>query len=322
MPKAYSLDLRWRIIWAYLMDQTMTTGDIAKVFSVCERTVRRYLQGFQRTGEVQAIQVQHGPKLLLGDFEQLALLRLILDHPGIYLKEIQDKLSHVYGFCISMSTICRTLKIMGCTRQRMHHVAAQRSEELRARYMADISIFDPSMLVWLDESGCDRRNTIRRYGYSIRAMPLSDQRLFIRGTRYSAIPIVSTEGIHDVYLAEGSVDGHRFARFVEEALLPMLNPFNNVNPHSVVIMDNASIHHVQEVTDLIEGQAGAKLCFLPPYSPDLNPVEGVFSQVKSLMKETRDLFEVTASPRAYLAMLFATVTAEDCKSQILCSGYT
>ena len=304
------------------MDPNLSTEDLAKLFKVCERTVRRYLKRFQLTGEVQAIQARHGPKLLLGEFEQLTLLRLIFNKPGIYLKEVQSKLIHVYGTSISLSTICRTLKVMGCSRQAMHRVASQRSDNLRAKFMAHVSMYDPAMLVWLDESGCDKRNTVRKHGYSIRGIPLCDQRLFVRGTRYSAIPIVSTAGIHDVYLAEGNVNGHKFLRFVKESLLPVLHPFNGVNPHSVVIMDNASIHHVEEVSDLIEGQAGAKLCYLPPYSPDLNPVEGVFSQVKSMMKENRELFEITLSPRAFLAMLFATVTTGDCKGHIEHSGYT
>ena len=64
-------------------------------------------------------------------------------------------------------------------------------------------------------------------------------------------------------------------------------------------MDNTSIHHVQEVVDLIESQAGAKVCFLPPYSPDLMPAEGVFSQVKSLLKQNHELFQVCADPHAY-----------------------
>ena len=75
-----------------------------------------------------------------------------------------------------------------------------------------------------------------QYGYSIRGIPLCDQRLLIRGTCYSAIPLVSTEGIHDVYIAEGSMNGERFAHFIEQCLLPMLQPFNGINSHSVVIM--------------------------------------------------------------------------------------
>jgi hypothetical protein len=81
----------------------------------------------------------------------------------------------------------------------MCRVARQRSDALRASYMAKISIYDPRMLIWLDESGCDRRNYLRMYGYSIRGMPVTDCRLLVRGVRYSAIPIVSLEGIHDVY---------------------------------------------------------------------------------------------------------------------------
>lgn len=73
-----------------------------------------------------------------------------------------------------------------------------------------------------------------------------------------------------------------------------------------------SIHHIGEVSNLIENQAGAKLFFLPPYSPDLNPFEGALSQVKYMMKDARKLFEVTTSPGVSLALLFATVTRDDC----------
>ena len=55
------------------------------------------------------------------------------------------------------------------------------------------------------------------------------------------------------------MDGATFAGFIEQSLLPILNPFNHVNPLSVVLMDNASIHHVDQVSYLIEEQAGARL---------------------------------------------------------------
>lgn len=91
---------------------------------------------------------------------------------------------------------------------------------------------------------------------------------------------------HDVFITEGTMTGDRFATFVKNVLFPQLMSFNGINPRSVVIMDNASIHHVQEVIDLIETQAGAaRVLILPPYSPDLNPVEGIFSQIKSIMRE-------------------------------------
>ena len=247
MPTPYSLDLRWRIVWAYLA-QGLSFSEIAEVFVVSERTVRRYVALFQATGDIKPSDRQHGPRTLLGEFERMFLFRMILHHPGIYLYEMKEEILRVFGVEVCVSTICRTLKLMKCTRQAMHHVAIQRSDQLRAKFMAEVSLYDPSMLLWLDESGCDRRNTIRKYGYSMRGIPLCDQRLLVRGIRYSAIPIVSLEGMHDVYLAEGTVNGEKFGKFVEECLLPILMPFNGSNPRSVVIMDNASIHHIDQVS--------------------------------------------------------------------------
>ena len=123
-------------------------------------------------------------------------------------------------------------------------------------------LYDPSMLIWINESGCDRRHSRRKRAYSLRGITPVDHRLLIRGTRYSAIPVMSTQGIHDICLVEGSVNGEVFESFVRNHLLPVLQPFNWVNPLSVVVMDNASIHHVEGVRQLIEDQAGARL----PYS--------------------------------------------------------
>ena len=210
---------------------------------------------------------------------------------------------------------------MDCTRQVIHRIALQRSDEKRAKFMAEVSIYDPSMLLWIDESGCDLRNCMRYRGYSLRGMTPQDHQLFIRGTRYSAIPVMSLDGIHDLYLAEGNVNGEIFELFVKNCLLPILQPFNYTNPHSVVIMDNASIHHVQAISDIIKEQAGARLLFLPPYSPDLNPIEEVFSKVKGIMKKNDTLFRASSVPRALLTLAFSMVTKDDCCSYITHSGY-
>lgn len=320
MPNPYSIDFRWRIVWLYTVKQ-LGAARISQLLCVSERTVRRYITQFEQSGDVQPVSHRHGPPKLLGDFEQLVLLRLVLENPGIYLHELQTKLWVMFEVTVSAATICRTLKFMGCTRQVIQHIAVQRSEELRAKFMAEISVYDPSMLIWIDETGCDRRHSIRKWGYSLRGMPPRDHRLLVRGTRYSAIPVMSLQGIHDVYLTEGTMNGERFEEFVRTILLPILNPFNWTNYHSVVIMDNASIHHVEGVIDLIENQAGARLIFLPPYSPDLNPSEEVFSQVKSIMKQNDALFQATSAPRALLTLAFGMVTKEDCVKFITHSGY-
>ena len=96
----------------------------------------------------------------------------------------------------------------------------------------------------------------------MRGMTPRDHRLLVRGTRYSAIPVVSLEGINDVCIIEGTVNGDKFEQFIRSCLIPILQP---VNSHSVVILVNASIHHVDGVTDLIENRVGARLLFLYPH---------------------------------------------------------
>ncbi len=103
---------------------------------------------------------------------------------------------------------------------------------------------------------------------------------------------MSTRGIEDVYLAEGSVNGDTFVQFIQRSLLNIIQPFDGNNPRSVVVLNNASIHHVDAVCELISA-AGALVRFLPPYSPDLNPIEELFSKVKGYLKENEIAHQVT-----------------------------
>lgn len=207
---------------------------------------------------------------------------------------------------------------MGCTRQVIQRIALQRSDEKRAKFMSEVSAYDPSMLLWVDESGCDRRNCMRKRGFSVRGMTPREHKLLVRGIR---IPVMSLEGIHDVCLFEGTVNGDKFKEFIKSYLLPTVQPFNWINKHSVVILDNASIHHIDGVIDLIENQAGARVIFLPPYSPDLQPLEEVFSQVKSIMKKNSALFQASTFPRLLLTVAFSMVTRQNFKSYVTHAGY-
>ena len=109
---------------------------------------------------------------------------------------------------------------------------------------------------------------------------------------------MSITGIHDVYITEGTTDGVKFAHFIREYLLPLVLPYNGSNPCSIVIMDNAAIHRVHQNVGLIEN-VGAKLIFLPPFSPDFNPIEIVFSKVKHIMKENDKLFKLPPHLKCY-----------------------
>ena len=186
--------------------------------------------------------------------------------------------------------------------------------------MAEISIFDPNMLLWINETGSDRRNCIRQYGYSLRGVTPVSYQLRVGGKRISAIPILSTECIEDVYTTTDSVNGDKFLDFICQCFLPIIQPFDGKNPRSVVLMDNASIHHLEQVEEIITG-VGVRLHFLPPYSPDLMPLEEVFAKIKHHLTEHDTLYKVTSTPETLVKIAFSTVTQEDCTNYIKHVGY-
>ena len=100
-----------------------------------------------------------------------------------------------------------------------------------------------------------------------------------------------------------TVNDDKFCDFVQRCLVPILQPFNGMNDRSIVVMDNASIHHVNRVVATIQ-ETGALVRFLSPYSPDLNPIEEVFTKVKSYLKAA---YDVTSSPNLMITMVFYSV---------------
>ena len=122
---------------------------------------------------------------------------------------------------------------------------------------------------------------------------------------------MTTRGIEDVYVYKGSVDGEVFQQFFCQCVLPIILPFDGNNPWSIVVMDNASIHHLERVYDIITG-VGARLVFLPPYSPDLMPLEEVFSKVKAVLKANDSIYLSTLTPSLIVKLAFGTVTQTDC----------
>ena len=300
--------------------QGKTIQEVSRDMYVSHSTVERLLHLYRTTGDVRSLQDKHGPERKLSEFEELTILQSFLNNPGIYLNEVQEELLDVTGKWVSCATVCRTAQRLGLTRQKMKKIAIRRSEVLRAKYMAEIEAFDPDMLVFLDETGCDRRNQIRQFGYGLRGITPVTHKLVTYGKRISAIGVMTTGGIEDVYLVEGNVNGEIFLQFVQRCLLNIIKPFDGNNARSVVVLDNASIHHLDAVVDLITA-AGALVRFLPPYSPDLNPIEEVFSKVKALIKENEAAYQATAEPRILLTHVFSSVTCEDCINYIRHAGY-
>ena len=122
---------------------------------------------------------------------EFLILELVAEHPGIYLR---DEVFKTTGTDISISSICSFLHKNRFTRRKLTRIAGQRSDFSRSVYMMDLCIFPPEMLVFIDESGFDCRDTLRKYGYSLRGQPCQAVSHLHRGKRLSVIAAMCTDG--------------------------------------------------------------------------------------------------------------------------------
>ena len=171
----------------------------------------------------------------------------------------------------STSTLYRVLRRHGITHKKMQQVALQRSPRLMGEFMATHDV-QKRAICMLDETGTDNRTYMRRYGHVIRRDASRYHRSLNCGNRTSVI----TAGLFAMELINRNTIA---VDFVRGNLIPYLNSFDGSSPKSILVLDNCSIHRVDEVLEVFRS-TGIVVMFLPPYSPNYNPVEKAFSYVK------------------------------------------
>jgi len=237
----------------------------------------------------------------------------MLEHsPDLYLDEIQEQLSTVHGLELSLRTICRTLKRLGMTSKKLSKPAAEQCEEARREFALEVGKYPPEYLVTADESAVNLLTTYRINGWAYKGTRARKACNFVRGTRYSLLPAITVHGLIYTHVKIGGYNGEQFAEWLE-GLLEVMNPY--LTPKSVLILDNCRIHHVDEVQELCDAK-GVKLLYLPPYSPDFNPIEECFSWIKHYIRRHGQEFhrccegDDKAALYIYLYNAMAQVTAE------------
>ena len=300
----------------------LTYEKIATNLNIAVSTAYSIFMRFQLTGEVRPVQNKQRREIRKLDVhEELYTIGMVLDCPSMYLSEVCHKLEEASGVMVTPPTICRLLRTYGITRKKIQQVALQRCYTLRGAFMAQCLLFNPDQFVFIDETGSDARNHIRKYGYATRGMTPQCKRMLSRGQRVNAIAGMSTDGVVAVEVTNSTVDAEVFFDFARRSLIPNMLPFNGSNPCSIVIMDNLSVHHTQDIIDLFK-QMGILLLFLPPYSPDLNPAEEMFSFVKNYLRKHDDLLQIVTNPTDILYSAFNSITREHCTAWIKHSGYS
>ena len=130
----------------------------------------------------------------------------------------------------------------GFTRQWMHLAAIQRDDNLWAAFASEVSLHNADMFIFLDERVAHWRDALRQYAYSWRRKPSLAHKLILQGEWLSSIAIImKTTGVLDSKVLAGTVDGDIFLQLCRKSSLLNLMLFNGVNPHSIVVLDNASM---------------------------------------------------------------------------------
>jgi transposase len=182
---------------------------------------------------------------------------------------------------------------------------------LREAFLEHVADLDPHKFVFVDESGCQVGMT-RDYGRGERGERVVGSKPANWGNNLTLIGALDLKGVRALMTVEGGTTGEVFEAYVEQVLGPRLRRGD------IVVMDNLGSHKVDGIQEHIE-RRGAKLIYLPPYSPDLNPIEQCWSKLKAILKKlaakTRNDLD------AAIASALLTVCTSDCAGWFSHCGY-
>ena len=199
-----------------------------------------------------------------------------------------------------------TKKTLVASEQDRPDVARRRAQWLK--YQPKI---EPSRLVFIDETWT-KTNMAPLRGWAPKGARLPGKAPFGHWNTMTFLAALRWDRVAAPWLLDKPINGERFQIYVEEVLAPTLSPGD------IVIMDNLGAHKAKAVRAAIRG-AGAKLLFLPKYSPDLNPIEKLFAKLKHHLRKAQAR-SVDAVGQT-IGQILATVTPQECSNYFAHAGY-
>jgi transposase len=308
--KAYSQDLRERVVRA-CDEGRGTRQHLAELFGVSTAWIRRLLQRRRDTGSFAALPHAGGPAPKMDDGRRARLVLLVAEQPDATLAELRDRL----GAPVHLSTVARALSRLGVTvKKKVLHAAEQERPDVRhkrATYRGRAAGVDPGRFVFLDELGAHTALT-RLYGRAPRGERVVGRVPQAHWQTTTVIGAIRQVGVVAALALEGSADEAAFQAYVEQVLVPALRPGD------IVVLDRLQAHRGPKVARAIR-KAGAGVWYLPPYSPDFNPIEKIWAKVKAWLRKagaraTEALWEA-------LAQALQAITAQDCENSFAHCGY-
>jgi transposase len=310
MGKPYSLDLRKRVVAA--IQGGMSRNQAAKQFGVAISTAIGWMQRVEETGSIAPGQMGgHKPKAISG--EHAIWLSQRMKNGDFTLRGLVAELAE-RGLKVDYRSVWEFVHAEELSFKKSV-VAGERDRPDVARRRAQWTKYqdrvEPERLVFIDETWT-RTDMAPLRGWAPRGHRLTAKVPHGRWKTMTFLAALRHDRIEAPWFIDGPIDGESFRLYVEKVLLPTLRPGD------IVIMDNLGSHKGKAVRQLIRS-AGAKLFFLPKYSPDLNPIEQVFAKLKHLLRKAaaRTVDAVCAA----IGDLLQAFTPEECANYLTNSGY-
>ncbi|HBF30458.1 MAG TPA: IS630 family transposase [Rhizobium sp.] len=218
------------------------------------------------------------------------------------------------GISVSHDTIWRFLRSEGKTFKKTLVASEQdrpKVARFRARWKTHQHRLDPDRLVFIDETWV-KTNMTRTCGWSQRGEPLIAKVPHGHWKTLTFLAGLRRDSIVAPCVLDGPINSIAFTAWVQQSLVPTLKP------RDIVILDNLGSHKGKPVRDAIR-DVGAHLFFLPPYSPDLNPIEMMFAKLKLLVRKAEERTVETTWRR--IGQLLTAFTPQECSNYLSHAGY-
>ena len=312
MARAYSQDLRERVIDAALSGPSLRQA--AARFDIGVSTVIGWVGRLRDSGEDSA-RPQGRPRGLKLDPHKDFLLPLIEAEPDMTIEKMGRRLLEDRGVKASVGTIWTFLARCRLTfkKKTVHASEQDRPDVLKQReewFEGQLDL-DPAKLVFIDETWAST-NMAPMYGWAPKGERLRVGIPHGHWKRTTFIAGLRLTGLTAPMVLDGSINGASFIDYVKRVLAPTLTPGD------VVIADNLSSHKNGQARQAIEA-VGAKIRFLPPYSPDFSPIENAFSKFKSILRRAAE--RSVPALQQTIMRLAETFTPTECSNFFAACGY-
>ncbi|MEQ8299999.1 MAG: IS630 family transposase [Hyphomonas sp.] len=310
MIKPYSDDLRERVVAAVGTGESCRS--VAARFGVAVSSVVKWSQRSRSTGSVTPDRMGGRRPVILNAHRQF-VLEQFQQTPHLTVRGLQALLA-AQGVQVSHDSIWRFIRREGLSFKKSLFALEQARAAVarqRQRWKSWQAWLDPSRLVFIDETWI-KTNMAPLRGWGPKGRRLKGYAPHGHWRTMTFLAGLRMDGLTAPCVFDGPINGLSFRAYVEQVLIPTLKPGD------IVILDNLGSHKSKAVRDAIRA-AGARLWFLPPYSPDLNPIEQVFAKIKHWMRiaQQRTIEETWR----LVGHLVSTIKPQQCRNYFKNAGY-